>query len=125
MQTIARMILTSLPTIPYGTKPDGSQPIEIRDSIWAPARKRTERELKVLTEVKELDRKVRLHGLESLEGLTPDMIDLEADLTWREAMGAIPSREELELMAEDAHASDDLSLAIRYLDPPRKATSIS
>ena len=125
MHAIARMILTSLPTIPYGTKPIGSEPVEIRDSIWAPTRKRTERELAVHAQIKEIDRMVRLHGVESLECLTPEMIDLEADISWNEAVESIPSREELVLMEEDAQASDEYTLARLYLDPPRNAAKSS
>lgn len=121
---ILRMILACLPTVSYGAKAPGSQPISIGDDIWAPRPTRRPVEIAHHAVIADLEARVRMHGLESLEGLTPEMIDLEADLNWREALGEIPSREELMLMSAEAQAPNDaMNLAIRYLDPPRNAAA--
>ena len=120
MEAILKLINASLPTIPYGHKPEGSRPIEISVDSWQPAPARTPIELAKLAEIRDLCRQAQLHGAEAIEGLTPEMIDLEAELSWRDALDPrIPSREELELMLEQNRQADELTLALRWLDPPQ------
>jgi len=63
MHAIARMILTSLPTIEYGEKTPGSEPI-----LWlTPAlREPSTNELETLREIEEIERKIEHFGFSVL-----------------------------------------------------------
>ncbi|MEI7512057.1 MAG: hypothetical protein WCK01_01195 [Candidatus Uhrbacteria bacterium] len=106
------LILSSLPTVGYDEKPTGSMVVAVRDSAWE-TRVPTTKERRLIAELEKIEARIASFGLISLE---EQNLDLTVDVDI--ALDRIPSRAELVTMAEDAQASDALSRAIRYLDPP-------
>jgi hypothetical protein len=97
----------------------GSQPIELEACedwrVLSPLSADTIEGIKA--EIDAYVLKVERYGFGAFER-TDSMLDVEADIDWRELDNGLPTAAELQLMAQDAQASDDLSLALRYLDPP-------
>jgi hypothetical protein len=106
------LILSSLPTVGYDEKPVGSAVVAVRDSAWE-TRVPTAKERHLIAELEKIEARIAHFGLVSIEEENLDFT-VDVDLS----LNRIPSREELVRMAEDAQASDELSCAIRYLNPP-------